>query len=47
MKKSKLKLAVKNAMKYYYKSGLTNTASVVRKDIWEAIDKEYKKLHRK
>jgi len=45
MKKSKLKLAVKNAMKHYYKLGLTHTASNVRKDIMDAIDKAYKSQH--
>ena len=41
-KKSKIKLAVNKAMKHYYKSGLTNTAGAVRKEILKEIDKVFK-----
>lgn len=41
-KKSKIKLAIKKAMSHYYKSGFTNTASRVKKDIWLAVDKAFK-----
>ena len=42
MKKSKVKFAVRKAMQSYYKSGLTNTAAVVRGTIDKAIDNLYK-----
>lgn len=43
MKKSRLKMAVKNALNIYYKSGLTNTANNVQTEILKAIDKAYEK----
>jgi len=46
MKKSKLKIAIKNAMKAYYKLGLTNTAHSVQAMILESVDKEYNKKHK-
>lgn len=46
MRKSELKQAVKNAIKIYYKSGLTNTAYTVQQSILIAIDKAYKQKHK-
>jgi len=43
MKKSRLKLAVKNAIKAYYKTGMTNTANAVYLEIIKSIDKAYQK----
>lgn len=37
--KHKLKLAVRKAMRRYYKSGLTNTAAAVRQEVWNAIQR--------
>lgn len=45
MKKSKLKLAIREAMLNYYKSGMTNTAKNVEDFLFKVIDKEYKKKH--
>lgn len=42
MKKSNLQIAIKNAMKPFYKAGLTNTAKVVQSEILKAVDKAYK-----
>lgn len=47
MKKSRLLLAVKKAMKPYYKIGLTNTASQVRDSIVKEINKAYLEKHKK
>lgn len=41
-KKSNIKIAVKRAMKNYYKSGMTNTAHRVFTEINQAIDKAFK-----
>ena len=41
-KKSTIKIAVKRAMKNYYKSGMTNTADRVFKKINQAINKALK-----
>lgn len=47
MKKSKLKLAVRKAIKFYYEDkGLTATASKLMECIFKNIDKEYLKLHK-
>lgn len=43
MKKSKVKIIVKNAMRIYYQHGFTNTANKVYKGIMGALDKEYSK----
>lgn len=47
MKKSKLKLAVKNAVcEFYGNVGFTNTADKMLKKILSEIDKEYSKRHK-
>jgi hypothetical protein len=43
MKKSKIKWAIRQGMKHYYKSGLTSTAGVVEKLIHQELEKAYKK----
>ena len=43
MKKSKVKIIVKNAMKYYYAHGYTNLGYRVYMSIMNALDKQYKK----
>lgn len=43
MKKSKVKIIVKNAMRIYYEHGFTNTANKVYKSIIGALDKAYLK----
>ena len=46
MKKSRLKLAVKNAMKNYYKTGMTNTANSVYLEIIKNIEIAYQSKHK-
>jgi hypothetical protein len=46
MKKSKLKLVIRNAIKRHYgDKGLTATADKLRGEIMMAVDKEYNKIH--
>ena len=46
MKKIQLKFAVKQAMRHYYKTGMTNTAASVLTEINKSIDLAYKKKHK-
>ena len=43
MKKSKLKMCIKNRLKLFYDKGLFTTASRLQKELFEDIDKAYKK----
>lgn len=43
MRKSKMKEAIKKALKVYYQQGLTNTASRFRKEIHKEISKRLKR----
>lgn len=47
MKKSKIKFVIRNAMKIYYKNGLTNTSAAVQCEIMSGIDKLYSKINKK
>ena len=44
-KKSKIKFAVKKAMKPYYKSGFTCLADNVKRDILKEINKVFAQKH--
>lgn len=47
MKKSNLKIIIKNAMKIYNEHGFTRTGHNVYKSICQAIDKHYNRKHKK
>lgn len=48
MKKSKIKIAIKNAIRKHYRDkGLTATAFYFQQELLETVDKEYQKLHKR